>query len=42
MAGCDYLNQIKGVGMKLAQKLISKNHTLKKALVEISQQKQIP
>ena len=42
MAGCDYLNQIKGVGMKLAQKVISKNHTVKKALAELSQGKQIP
>ena len=32
MAGCDYLDQIKGVGLKLAQKLISKNTTLKRAL----------
>lgn len=42
MAGCDYLNQIKGVGMKLAQKVISKNHTVKKALAELSQGKNIP
>lgn len=42
MAGCDYLDQIKGVGMKLAQKVISKNVTLKKALAELSQSKQIP
>ena len=42
MAGCDYLDQIKGVGMKLAQKVISKNTTLKKALAELSQTKQIP
>lgn len=32
MAGCDYLSQIKGVGMISAQKVISKNHTIKKAL----------
>ena len=42
MAGCDYLDQIKGVGMKLAQKVISKNTTLSKALSELSQSKQIP
>lgn len=42
MSGCDYLNQIKGVGMKLAQKAIAKNHTVKKALAELSQGKQIP
>lgn len=42
MAGCDYLTQIKGVGMKMAQKLISKNHTIKKALAELSATKQIP
>lgn len=42
MAGCDYLPQIKGVGMKMAQKLISKNHTIKKALAELSSSKQIP
>ena len=42
MAGCDYLDQIKGVGLKLAQKLISKNTTLKRALSEISLTKQIP
>lgn len=42
MAGCDYLTQIKGVGMKMAQKLISKNHTIKKALAELSGTKQIP
>lgn len=28
--------------MKLAQKVISKNHTVKKAIIEISQGKQIP
>ena len=32
MAGCDYLPQIKGVGIKLAQKVINRNVTLKKAL----------
>jgi ribosomal protein S13 len=32
MAGCDYLTQIKGVGMKLAQKVISRHHNIKKAL----------
>ena len=32
MAGCDYLPQIKGVGIKLAQKVISRNGTLKRAL----------
>lgn len=42
MAGCDYLDQIKGVGMKLAQKIVGKNNTLKRALAEISQTKQIP
>lgn len=39
MAGCDYLDQIKGVGMKLAQKVISKNKSFKKALAELSQAK---
>lgn len=43
MAGCDYLPQIKGVGIKLAQKTISRNQTLKKALSELSMSnKQIP
>ena len=32
MAGCDYLEQIKGVGLRVAQKLIGKNTTYKKAL----------
>jgi exonuclease-1 len=43
MAGCDYLSEIKGVGLKLAQKVISKNYTVKKALMELSQgNKEIP
>jgi exonuclease-1 len=42
MAGCDYLPQIKGVGIKLAQKVISRNHTLKKSLIELAVNKTIP
>jgi hypothetical protein len=42
MAGCDYLEQIKGVGMKYAQKTIGKTHTIKKALSELALGKQIP
>jgi ribosomal protein S13 len=37
MAGCDYLTEIKGVGLKLAQKVISKNYTVRKAIMELSQ-----
>jgi len=35
MAGCDYLNQISGIGLKTAHKLMSKNSTFKNALEEI-------
>lgn len=42
MAGCDYLEQIKKVGMKLAQKVIGSNHNIKKALPAVSANKQIP
>jgi hypothetical protein len=41
MAGCDYLSEIKRVGLKLAQKMISKNCIVKKALGELSG-KEIP
>jgi 5'-3' exonuclease len=37
MAGCDYLDEIKGIGMNTAQKVISKNYTLKKSLMTLCQ-----
>ena len=42
LAGCDYLNQISGVGFKTAQKSIGRVTTFRGFLSEVSNKSMIP